>query len=193
LNLDENINYVVSGIERSGTSMMMQILSAGGLPTAFNESRKADDNNPKGYYELEGGKIINKLMEKTFPIEQYKGRFIKITSFGLNFLPNSCYKIIYMERNIDEVMDSMEKMAKINDTNRKETKESFTRLNHKVKHDIQNRKDVDVLFINYNKIILDPKEDIKRICDFLSLPNTTIDKMMNAIDKRLYRQRRKNL
>ena len=193
MNLDENINYVVSGIERSGTSMMMQILSAGGLPTAFNESRKADDNNPKGYYELEGGKIINKLMEKTFPIEQYKGRFIKITSFGLNFLPNSCYKIIYMERNIDEVMDSMEKMAKINDTNRKETKESFTRLNHKVKHDIQNRKDVDVLFINYNKIILDPKEDIKRICDFLSLPNTTIDKMMNAIDKRLYRQRRKNL
>jgi len=193
LNLDENINYVVSGIERSGTSMMMQILSAGGLPTAFNESRKADDNNPKGYYELEGGKIINKLMEKTFPIEQYIGRFIKITSFGLNFLPNSCYKIIYMERNIDEVMDSMEKMAKINDTNRKETKESFTRLNHKVKHDIQNRKDVDVLFINYNKIILDPKEDIKRICDFLSLPNTTIDKMMNAIDKRLYRQRRKNL
>ena len=62
MKLDENINYIVSGLERSGTSMMMQILRSGGLPTAFDESRKPDVNNPKGYYELEGGKIINKLM-----------------------------------------------------------------------------------------------------------------------------------
>lgn len=190
LKLDENTNYIVSGIERSGTSMMMQILNAAGLPTAFNESRKADDNNPKGYYELEGGKIINRLMEKTFPLEKYKGTFIKITSFGLNYLPVSCYKIIYMERNIDEVMDSMEKMAKINDSNREETKESFKKLNEKIKKDIQNREDIDVLFINYNKIIISPEEDIKKICGFINLPEVTIDKMKCAIDNRLYRQRR---
>ena len=55
--LDENINYIVSGIERSGTSMLMQILYSGGVPVAFDKNtRPPDENNPKGYYELEGGK-----------------------------------------------------------------------------------------------------------------------------------------
>ena len=188
--LDENINYIVSGLERSGTSMMMQILRAGGLPTAFDDLRKADENNPKGYYELEGGKIINKLIDKAFPMEKYKGRFIKITAFGLTFLPQRRYKIIYMERNLDEVLDSMEKMAKINDEGREETKESFKKLNEKVKRDIQSREDVDVLFVNYNDILASPEESIKRVCDFIVLPDTAVKEMVGAVDKRLYRQRR---
>ena len=190
MKLDKDINYIVSGLERSGTSMMMQILRAGGLPTAFDDLRKADENNPKGYYELEGGKIINKLMDKAFPMEAYKGRFIKITAFGLTFLLQGSYKIIYMERNLDEVLDSMEKMAKINDENREEIKESFKKLNEKVKRDIQSREDVDVLFVNYNEILACPEEDITRVCDFIVLPDTTVKEMVDAVDKRLYRQRR---
>ena len=190
MKLDEKINYIVSGLERSGTSMMMQILRAGGLSTAFDDVRKADENNLQGYFGLEGGKIINKLMEKTFPIEKYGGRFIKITAFGLTFLPQRRYKIIYMERNLDEVMDSMEKMAKITDENRKEIKESFKKLNEKVKRDIQSREDVDVLFFNYNEILEKPEENIKKICDFLVLPDSSLTEMMGVVDKGLYRQRR---
>jgi hypothetical protein len=190
MKLDENINYIVSGLERSGTSMMMQILRSGGLPTAFDDSRKPDVNNPKGYYELEGGKIINKLMEKSFPMEKCGGRFIKITAFGLTFLPQRKYKIIYMERNLDEVMDSMEKMAKITDENRDETKESFKKLNEKMKRDIQSREDVDVLFVNYNKMLERPEENIKRVCSFLNLYDAAVNLMVDAIDNRLYRQRR---
>ncbi len=93
--LNKNTNYIVSGLERSGTSMLMQILKAGNLPIAFDNSRPADENNPKGYYELEGGKIINKLMNKSFPLDSYKGKFIKITAYGLKFLPPGKYKIIY--------------------------------------------------------------------------------------------------
>ena len=188
--LDEHINYIVSGLERSGTSMMMQILRAGGVPTAFDDLRKADENNPKGYYELEGGKIINKLMDKAFPMEKYRGMFIKITAFGLTFLPQGSYKVIYMERNLEEVLDSMEKMAKINDENREEIKESFKKLNDKVKRDIQSREDVDVLFVSYNEILACPEESIKRVCDFIVLPDTTVKEMVDAVDKRLYRQRR---
>lgn len=188
--LDENINYIVSGLERSGTSMMMQILHAGGLPTAFDDLRKSDENNPKGYYELEGGKIINKLMEKTFPMDEYEGRFIKITAFGLSYLPQGSYKIIYMERNLDEVMDSMEKMAKITDENRDETKESFKKLNEKIKNDIKYRDDIDVLFVNYNEILASPEDNIKKICDFIMLPNSAMNEMVGVIDNRLYRQRR---
>jgi len=124
--LDNTINYIASGIERSGTSLLMQILEAGGLPMAFDtDSRPPDDNNPRGYYELEGGKIISRLMNGTFPLADHRGRFIKITAFGLKFLPPGKYRIIYTERNIEEVLDSMEKMAKLRDQNREETKASF--------------------------------------------------------------------
>lgn len=188
--LDENINYIVSGLERSGTSMMMQILHAGDIPIASDDLRKSDENNPKGYYELEGGKIINKLMEKTFPIKEYEGRFIKITAFGLSFLPQGSYKIIYMERNLDEVLDSMERMTKINDETREETKESFKKLNEKIKNDIKYRDDIDVLFVNYNEMLEIPEENVKRVCSFLNLHDAAVNAMVGVIDNRLYRQRR---
>ena len=83
MKLDENVNYIVSGLERSGTSMLMQILDAGGLPMAYDHSsRPPDDDNPKGYFELEGGKVISRLMDQSFPLKEYKGKFIKITAYG---------------------------------------------------------------------------------------------------------------
>ena len=64
MKLEDNTNYIVSGLERSGTSLVMQILDAGGVPCAFDtSSRPLDDNNPRGYFELEGGKIISRLRE----------------------------------------------------------------------------------------------------------------------------------
>jgi len=190
LKLDENINYIVSGLERSGTSMMMQILKAGGIPIYFDESRKADDNNPKGYFEVEGGKIINRLIDKTFDMNFCLGKFIKITAYGLSFLPQGSYKIIYMERNLDEVLDSMEKMVKITDEERKLTKDSFRKLNDKTKNELQNRDDVDVLFVNYNDMIDNPNGHILSVLNFLNLNENIIEKMLGVVDKDLYRQRR---
>lgn len=188
--LDEKINYIVSGLERSGTSMMMQILHAGELSTAFDNSRPPDENNPKGYYELEGGKIINKLMNKSFPFDKHKGEFIKITAYGLRYLPYGNYKIIYMERNIEEILDSMEKMAEIRDKNRDETRKTFVKLNQMIKNLIANRADIEVLFINYNEMISNPEQSIKKIISFLGLSEANLDKMIQSIDKKLYRQRR---
>ena len=85
----QRINYIVSGLERSGTSMMMQILDKGGVPVAFDYMRKPNRHNPKGYYELAGGKIINQLMEGIFPFDNYRGIFIKITAYGLKYLPQN--------------------------------------------------------------------------------------------------------
>lgn len=119
--LNSNVNYIVSGLERSGTSMLMQILNAGEIPVSFDLSRLPDENNPKGYYELEGGKIINRLMDQSFPFNKYVGKFIKITAYGLKFTPRGNYKIIYSERNIEEIMDSMEKMANMQDWDRNES------------------------------------------------------------------------
>jgi len=187
--LNSNINYIVSGIERSGTSLLMQILSNGGIPVSSDDKRKADENNPKGYFELEGGKIINKLKEKTFPFEQFKGSFIKITAYGLKFLPNGKHTIIYIERDIEEILDSMEKMAKISDNNREETRDIFLKLNTMIKKEIDNRPDIKILYINYNKILLNPHEEIKKIPIFLGINKINIQEMINTVDKTLYRQR----
>jgi len=190
IKLDKNINYIVSGLERSGTSMLMQILNAGDIPVAFDNSRQADEFNPKGYYELEGGKIINKLINRCFPIEKYKGKFIKITSYGLKYLPNGRYKIIYSERDFEEILDSIEKMMKKKDEGRTETRRNLIKLNNMIKKHILEKKEIKVLFVNYNKILIEPKNNIKKILDFLSLPYENIDKMIAAVDIKLYQERK---
>jgi hypothetical protein len=189
--LDKNVNYIVSGLERSGTSMLMQILDAGGVPSEFDQaSRPPDDDNPRGYFELEGGKIINKLMKNEFPFEPYKGKVIKITAYGLKFLPKGNYKIIYSQRNIEEILDSMEKMAKIHDDNRDDTRIVFTKLNEMIMARIKEREDIDVLFVNYNETVANPTENVKKIYDFLDSTEFDLDGMIAAVDKCLYRKRR---
>lgn len=189
--LREDTNYIVSGLERSGTSMMMQMLVSGGIPIAYTETRQPDAHNPKGYFELEGGKIINSLMQGKFPLETYKGKFIKITAYGLLYLPTAGrYQIIYMERNLDEVLDSMEKMSHIVDKNREETKQSFKKLNEKVKKEITAKDNIQVLFVNYNGMLGDPKPNVLKICEFIGPYSFNTDKMMSVVDSQLYRQRR---
>lgn len=191
MTLDKNVNYIVSGLERSGTSMLMQILEAGGVPSAFDQSlRPPDDDNPRGYYELEGGKIINKLMNEEFAFEPYKGKFIKITAYGLKFLPEGNYKIIYSQRNIEEILDSMEKMAKIQDENRDDTRVVFTKLNDMIIQHIKEREDIEVLFVNYNEIVSNPAENVKKIHDFLGSEEFDLTEMIASVDKSLYRKRR---
>jgi len=187
--LDKNTSYIVSGLERSGTSMLMQILNAGDIPIAFDNKRSADEFNPKGYFELEGGKIINKLINGTFSFDKYKGKFIKITSYGLKFLPKGKYKIIYSERDIEEILDSMERMIGKNFENRPESKKNLIKLDRMIKKQIQEKKEIDVLSVNYNHILKDPINNIKKILDFLNLSYDNIDKMMDAVDISLYQPR----
>jgi len=190
MGLKKDTNYIVSGLERSGTSMIMQILYAGGVPVSFDpSSRPPDENNPKGYYELEGGKVINKLMEGTFPLDKYRGEFIKITSFGMRFLPKGKYKVIYTHRHIEEVLDSMEKMAQKKDDNREEIKESFLKLNKLVQEMIEERSDIEHLFVNYNQIIKKPVKNIKKISNFIKEMDVDLNKMIQSVDLSLYRNR----
>ena len=190
MELDSSKNYIVSGLERSGTSMLMQILYNGGYPVAADKKRPPDENNPKGYYELEGGKIINKLIQNQFPFDEYKGKIIKITAYGLKYLPTADYNIIYSERNIEEILDSMEKMAQITDENRNETKEVFLKLNSFIKKQIKERSDCNVLFVNYNRILEDPDQHIKEIHDFLNQQEADLKSMIKTVDKKLYRNRK---
>jgi len=191
MTLDDRANYIVSGLERSGTSLVMQLLRAGGVPCAFDTaSRPPDDNNPRGYFELEGGKIISRLRDGVFPLADYRGRFIKITAYGMKFLPPGRYRVIYTERNIDEVLDSMEKMAKIQDADRQGTKAAFAKLNEMTKGQLGGRADVALLLVNYNAIVKDPAPEVRRIAEFIGAPGVDEKAMAAAVDEKLHRNRR---
>ncbi|MBS3773071.1 MAG: sulfotransferase domain-containing protein [Candidatus Thermoplasmatota archaeon] len=186
--LRSDTNYLVSGLERSGTSMMMQILAHGGLPVAFDRSREPDVHNPRGYYELEGGKIINRLMDGTFPFEKYYGTFIKVTAYGLKFLPKGCYKAVYMLRDLDEIMDSMEKMS--GDVRREQEKPAFRHLNRFAKQLLRDRDDIDVLMVQYRDVVEQPREEAARVSRFLE-DALDVEEGIAAVDPDLYRNVKK--
>jgi hypothetical protein len=191
MKLDDQVNYIVSGLERSGTSLVMQLLRAGGVPCAFDTaSRPPDDNNPRGYFELEGGKVISRLRDGVFPLADYRGRFIKITAYGLKFLPPGQYRVIYTERNIEEVLDSMEKMAKLQDADREGTRAVFVKLNELTKGQLLGRPDVRLLLVNYNAIVREPAPEIRRIAEFIGAAGIDEMAMAAAVDEKLHRNRR---
>lgn len=98
---------IVSGLPRSGTSMMMQMLAAGGMPI-LQSDRPADVNNPRGYFEWDG---VRELAKNPECIAQAEDKAVKVISTLLKFLPQTHeYRIILMERPLPEVMASMEKM-----------------------------------------------------------------------------------
>jgi hypothetical protein len=101
---------IVTGLPRSGTSMMMQLLSAGGITLLSDNLRKADINNPKGYYEFEP---VKRIKEDASWLGQAEGRAVKIIAQLVTELPPELpYRIIFMRRNIEEVVLSQNAMLK---------------------------------------------------------------------------------
>jgi len=180
-------NYIVSGLERSGTSMMMQILLHGGMDVAFDEKRRPDENNPKGYFELEGGKVINRLIEGVFPMDEYDGKVIKVTAYGLKFLPPGDYRIIYMTRELDEIMESMKKMS--GDSKVMEERDIFERLN-RYSMKLMKEKGIPHIIVKYNDVLKEPRKEIERINEFLE-GALDVDSAMKAVDPSLYRNRKR--
>ena len=181
------VNYIVSGLERSGTSMMMQILQHGGMRVAFDNRRGADEHNPKGYFELEGGRIINRLMDGTFPMEQYDGMVIKVTAYGILYLPRNGYKyrVIYMLRDMEEIFASMEKMS---GPMSEDEKIAFVRLNEYALSILERRGDIDYITVWYNMVIKEPEREIERVNRFLG-GILDVSSAIGAVDPSLYRNR----
>src|SRR5262245_65195845 len=101
---------IVSGLPRSGTSMMMKMLEAGGVPIMTDAIRTADVDNPKGYYEYERVKELEKETDKSY-VREGRGKALKVISFLLKDLPDdNYYRVIFMRRDLDEVIASQNKM-----------------------------------------------------------------------------------
>jgi predicted AlkP superfamily phosphohydrolase/phosphomutase/tetratricopeptide (TPR) repeat protein len=179
---------IVSGLPRSGTSMMMQMLLAGGCDILTDNIRQSDDNNPKGYLEYEPVKSL--LKDNTWLPEQ-NGKTIKVIMQLLGSLHPGCdYKIIFMERELDEVMMSQQKMlGKPAETFNTKLKDTFEQQKEKNRAWLEGQANMDVLYINYSDVVDNPQDQIERIEMFLE---KTLDKeaMKKAVDKSLYRNKK---
>jgi hypothetical protein len=182
---------IVSGLPRTGTSMMMSMIDAGGVPALIDNIRQADEDNPKGYYEYEPVKKT-----KTDPswLDNAPGKVVKMVHLLLLDLPTDReYRIIMMQRNLDEVVASQNVMLQRNkksndDISEDKIKEIFEVQLRKVNLHLKQHSCFKVLEINYNDILKDPRPAVENINHFLGGDLDT-DAMNAIVDPSLYRQR----
>lgn len=182
---------VVSGLPRSGTSLMMQMLEAGGMPALCDGARKHDEDNPKGYYEFER---VKKLKEgDTAWVRNAIGKVVKVVTAHLEYLPGEyTYRVILMDRPLEEVLISQDKML----CNRGEKKvvddeemgEVFARHLQKTRMWLRDRPNFDFTEIDFKSAIRDPQSVVDAVCDFLGR-DLDRDKMVAVVDPKLYRSR----
>jgi Sulfotransferase domain len=179
-------------LPRSGTSMMMKMLDAGGLLPLTDGERKSDLDNPKGYYEFER---VKKLKEGDVAwLPQAHGKVVKIISALLPHLPDDYdYKIIFMRRKISQILASQRKML-INRgedpdlVDEAELKELFKEHLLKIERWLETQPNVTHIDVDYNRLLPDPDSYVDQINRFLNgrlNPQT----MSAVVDPQLYRQR----
>jgi hypothetical protein len=184
---------VVSGLPRSGTSMMMRMLDAGGLPILSDGERTADVDNPKGYFELERIKYLEKETDKSY-LREGRGKAVKAISFLIKDLPDeNDYRVIFMRRDLDEVLTSQEKMIdrlEQDDTSaeREAIKEAYRNDIVRTRLLCRNRPNYELIEVHYKAAIDDPAAAAQLVNAFLG-GGLDENAMRAVIDASLYRNR----
>ncbi len=186
---------IVSGLPRSGTSMMMQMLEKGGIPIYTDKQRIPDENNPKGYYEHEAVKSLGKNKKW---LQEADGKALKVISHLLFELPARFrYKVVFMERDLDEVLMSQHKMlvrtgkAKEGTINLK-LAGPFRQNLERVKSWVPQQKNIDILYVSHAALMADATAEIERINQFLGGKLDTAA-MATVIDRSLHREKSQNI
>lgn len=185
---------IVSGLPRSGTSMMMSMLEAGGIPPVTDGIRTADEDNPKGYYEFER---VKKVKEDKSWMPEAKGKVVKMISQLLLDLPTEGYqyRIVFMRRRIEEILASQKEMMKRRGTLKDGGPSDKEMGDMLLKHVDQVLKWVDqqpcmqLLEVDYNATLKNAAPHIAALNAFLG-GQLDIAAMTAVVDKNLYRQRK---
>jgi hypothetical protein len=182
---------VVSGLPRSGTSLLMQMLAAGGMPILADGERQADTDNPRGYYEWERIKL---LPRQPGCIEEAEGKVVKVISQLLFALPSGRdYRIIFMHRPLPEVVASQAEMIRRRGTVGAALAPAAliaglgAHLNQ-VNVWLKNRADISVCRVEHHDVLGEPLRTAESIQQFLKSPLDVVA-MSRQIDTSLYRQR----
>lgn len=183
---------VVSGLPRSGTSMMMKMLEAGGVPVLTDLKRGPDADNPKGYYEYEA---VKKLPAgETAWLAEARGKAVKIIVSLLPYLPDSeRYKVFFMTRRMEEILASQRKMlarrgekgSAIPDD---EMTAHFEKHVQEVKAWMTSQKNLAFIEVDYNSLVDDPRGSLGAFRGFLDCA-LDFERMAGVVDPSLYRNR----
>lgn len=183
---------VVSGLPRSGTSLMMQMLEAGGLEVMTDQQRAADDDNPRGYYELESVKRLRK--DNTW-VSDAQGKVIKVIHLLLKELPETFeYRIVFMRRHIEEVLSSQAKMLERQGTKGASLEPGklaaiFQKQLDELDAWLAQRPQFRVFDVKYHELIAEPQPIARQINAFLG-GDLDEQAMVDVVDPSLYRQRK---
>jgi hypothetical protein len=180
---------VVSGLPRSGTSMMMRMIEAGGIPPLTDRLRTADEDNPHGYYEFEP---VKRTRENPSWVEQAVGKAVKVIHVLLPHLPaGRPYRVVLMERDLGEVLRSQETMllrggkkAASSETLRR----AFLAQLEQLERWFASRPEVRLLRVSHRTVIENPRGEAERVAGFLECGEAA-ETMALAVDPALYRQR----
>lgn len=183
--------YIVTGLPRSGTSMMMKMLLVGGMEVVSDNVRQADEDNPEGYYELES---VKNVKEDTSWLADAEGKVVKMVSMLLYDLPfDHEYKVVFMRREMAEILASQKAMLarkgeepKQNDG---EMGELYERHLQEILEWLARQTNISFMEIDYNQIMNDPLSEINKLNSFLG-GLLSSDKMAEIVNTDFYRQRR---
>ncbi len=189
--MDQETIGIVSGLPRSGTSMMMRMLQAGGLELLTDDVRTADRDNPRGYYEFERVKQIEH--DRSW-LDEARGKVVKMISQLLHGLPKDYrYKVVFMRREMDELLASQRKMLErrgqpVDRITDPRMAELFRNHLERVEAWLDRQPHFDVIYISYNRVLAGPLEQVKMIDGFFA-EDLDVPAMANVVDRSLYRQR----
>ncbi len=189
--MDRETIIVVSGLPRSGTSLMMQMLAAGGIPPLADDFRPPDESNPRGYFEFEP---VKRLRADRSWLDQARGRAIKVIHLLLRELPideKYTYRVILMRRPIEEVLASqramLERRGKVAADDAMLAKVYRSQL-EQAEQWLASQPAFSVLPVDYHVILRTPELAINEMNDFLG-GGLDVGAMIRAVDPQLYRQR----
>ncbi len=187
--MDDEI-IIVSGLPRSGTSLMMQMLARGGVEVLTDNIRTADTDNPCGYYEFER---VKKLKDDASWVPETRGKAVKMVSQLLLALPRSeSYLVIFMERDLDEMLASQEKMLERLNREaapREDIKRAFVKHLERLRDWLGEQPHIKVLYVKYSDLVEHPEEQSRRVSQFLG-GKPDPKSMAGAVDSSLYRNRK---
>jgi hypothetical protein len=188
---------IVSGLPRSGTSLMMQMLDAGGMAVVSDGERKADTDNPKGYLEWER---VKQLPKDPSVIAEAEGKVVKVISQLVLSLPAGHeYRIVFMQRPLPEVLKSQDEMLRRRgnaDSVASSSEATYAIEEAFQKHLLEMNKwvagqeNMQMMRVHYHRVLREPRPVAEEVMAFLQVP-LDIDAMVKQVDGSLYRNRMK--
>lgn len=182
---------VVSGIPRSGTSLMMQMLAAGGMSVLSDGQRNPDQNNPRGYYEFE---LVKSLARNPEIVAQAEGKVIKIISSLLHHLPAGHeYRVVFMLRPLAEVIASQNRMMErlhqaVPQVAERLVTAAFETHLAQVRGWLAKQSNISALYVEYPSVLMDPVGEATRVSVFLDR-DLDLDGMVRQVEHALHRER----